>query len=233
MKHPLAAVALGVAACASQAATLDTTDNSVAQAFQQGLTVETFESVPTRTPQTITDYTAGNAVSDTAFVFDEVAGVQFSVGGMVGVNRPALFDVDEVGAHAKSGVTVLGPVDFDGTTKFEHFIEVYFPTKVSKVGFWTNPALGPVQVLALNTNFAFSGETEDPAFEDITVDAGHFVGIERATAEIGGLKIFGFQGFTIDDFSFGAAAPIPEPGTYAMMALGLALLGLRRKARRA
>lgn len=230
MKTSLAALALAIVTAAAHAVVIDTTDNAVVQTFQQGLTVQSFENVPTRTPQVIAGYAAGNAVSDSAFVFDQVAGVRFSVGGQVGVNRPALFDV---GSDAKSGQVVLGPVDFDGTTKFEHFIEVFFPTKVSKVGFWINPSLGPVQTLALNTNFAFSGETELPAFEDVTVAAGHFVGIERASAEIGGLKIFGFQGFTIDDFSYGAAAaPVPEPAGYALMGLGIVLLGLRLHRRR-
>lgn len=43
------------------------------------------------------------------------------------------------------------------TTDFTQFIEVYFPTKVSKVGFWLNPSLGNITVAAFDTSPAFSG----------------------------------------------------------------------------
>src|SRR3954451_19871204 len=72
-----------------QAAVIDTTNPAVISAFQSGATVQTFESISGRTAQPITAYTAGNPVAATSFLFDQISGVQFSVGGMVGTNEPA------------------------------------------------------------------------------------------------------------------------------------------------
>src|SRR3989440_12697180 len=87
-------------------------------------------------------------------------------------------------------------------------IEIFFfPTKVSKVGFWLNPSLGNVSLIAADTNFAFSNLNET-TLETGTVTAGYFVGISRATADIGGFKIIGLAGtagFTIDDFTYAAS----------------------------
>src|SRR4030095_211188 len=107
-----------------------------------------------------------------------------------------------IAGDAKSPPTVLGPVDFDFTTKFNSgaLIEIFFPTKVSKVGFWLNPALGNVLLIAADTTFAFSAKNETTLEMLPNATAGNFVGIERATADIGGFKIIalGQTGFTID-----------------------------------
>ena len=87
-----------------------------------------------------------------------------------------------------------------------------------------NPSLGNVLLIAADTNFAFSGLPET-TLESGTVTAGNFVGIQRATADIGGFKIIavGSTGFTIDDFTFGGgtAAAVPEPGTLSLLGCGL------------
>jgi hypothetical protein len=217
----------------AQATVIDTTDAAVIAAFQSGITVNDFEAVTGRTPQAIGAYTSGDPIGADALVFDQLPGVQFSVGGQVGVNRPALFTLTGgIAGDAHSGSTVFGPVDFDGNTNFSSaaFIEVYFPTKVAKVGFWLNPALGGATLIALDTNFAFSGE-EEHVLETGTGTAGRFVGIEHATADIGGFKILvnGNAGFTIDDFSYGTAAPVPEPATWALWGAGALLLAARRR----
>ena len=59
---------------------------------------------------------------------------------------------------------------------------MFFPVKVSSVGFWLNPALGNVTLIAADTNFAFSGLPETTLETFAGAIAGHFVGI-RATAE--------------------------------------------------
>src|SRR5688572_1001016 len=212
---------------------INTTNAAAIAAFQAGANVNNFESIAGRTPQTITSYTPGNAVSSSAFVFNQIAGVQFSVGGMVGTNAPALYSLSgAIAGNAQSPSTVLGPVDFDFTTKFDSgaMIEMFFPAKVSKVGFWLNPALGNVLLIAADTNFAFSGLTET-TLETSNGTAGNFVGIERPTAEIGGFKVIGLgtTGFTIDDLTVGGATappPVPEPDTLALLFCGLLALGL-------
>lgn len=217
-------------------AVINTNDPTVVTAFQAGATVVNFESIAGRTPQAITSYTAGNPVSPSAFIFNQIPGVQFSVGGAVGTNEPALYQLSGgIAGDAKSGTTVLGPVDFDFTTKFSSgaMIEIFFPTKVSKVGFWLNPSLGNVEIIAADTNFAFSGLPETNLEIGNPVTAGNFVGIQRATADIGGFKIIGLgaTGFTIDDFTFGGgtAATVPEPGTLVLLCCGLLAAASRLK----
>ena len=232
-----AAISVG-SVTAAAAAGIDTTDPALIAAFQNGLTVQTFESLAGRTPQAITAYTQGAPVSATAFVFNQVPGVQFSVGGAVGTNMPALFQLGgAIAGNAHSGSTVLGPVDFDFTTKFGPgaFIEVFFPVKVSSVGFWLNPALGNVTLIAADTNFAFSG-LEEHTLETFTGTAGRFAGISRPTADIGGFKIIGTgnTAFTVDDFSYGSSAvavPVPEPAEWALLLSGAAAMAAWRRRR--
>ena len=220
-----------------QAAIVDTNNAGEVSTFQSGATVVNFESISGRTPQTITSYTAGDPVSATSFIFDQISGVQFSVGGAVGTNEPALYTLSGgLAGDAKSPTTVLGPVDFDLTTKFNNgaLIEIFFPTKVSKVGFWLNPSLGNVLLIAADTNFAFS-DVPETTLESGNGTAGNFVGISRPTADIGGFKIIALAatGFTIDDFTVGGGGTttIPEPTTLVLFGTGLLLLTMRSKRR--
>jgi len=213
-------------------------------AFQSGLTVEDFESISGKTPQTITSYThnlpgnPGDPVGSPGadpFIFDQLPGVQFSVGGAVGTNEPALFKLTEgIATDPHSGTTVLGSVVFDFTTRFNSsgLIEIFFPKKVSKVGFWLNPSLGDVQMIALNTNFAFSKDPDEKILEMGDGTAGNFVGIAHDTADIGGFNIQAKSntnlGFTLDDFSYGGTA-VPEPGTWAFLIAALSAIGIRAR----
>lgn len=230
MKRTLASAILALLCSTSHAAIVDTTDAATIAAFQNGLTVVNFDAVAGRTPQTIASYTSGDPVDVDSFIFDQIGGVQFSVGGNPGTNAPALYELTEdIADDAQSGAIVLGPVDFDFTTKFNNgaLIEIFFPAKVSAVGFWLNPSLGNVLLIAADTNFAFSGLPET-ALESGIVTAGSFVGIQRASADIGGFKIIALDGtgFSIDDFSFGAATTtVPEPSTWALLMIGFAALG--------
>jgi hypothetical protein len=220
------------------ATVVDTNNPADVAAFQTGATVVNFETVSGVTPQTITDYTAGVAVSSSAFVFNQIPGVQFSVGGAVGTNEPAVYELSNgIAGDAKSPADVLGPVDFDFTTKFNSsgLIEIFFPTKVSKVGFWLNPSLGNVHLIAADTNFAFS-HLPETTLETGDGTAGNFVGIERPTADIGGFKIeaLGASGFTIDDFTFGGSgstSTTPEPATFLFVGGGLLLAVVRPASR--
>src|SRR5262245_19190263 len=101
------------------ASTINTNNPATIAAFQSGATVNNFENVTGRMPQTITSYTSGNAISATAFVFNQIPGVQFSVGGMVGVNQPALYSLSgNIAGDPQSPTTVLGPVSFEFQTLF-------------------------------------------------------------------------------------------------------------------
>jgi hypothetical protein len=105
---------------------------------------------------------------------------------------------------------------------------------VSKVGFWLNHSRGNDELIAADTKFAFSKETETTLETAASVTAGNFVGIERPTADIGGFKIIGLgaTGFTIDDFTFGGASAtaVPEPAALGLFACGLmSLWALRRR----
>src|SRR5262245_28704077 len=217
------------------ASVINTNNPADVALFQTGATVFNFENISGRTPQTITSYTVGSPVSMTSFIFDQLPGVQFSVGGMVGTNEPALFLLSgTIAGDAKSPTTVLGPVDFDFTTKFngQAMIEIFFPTKVSQVGFWLNPSLGNVNLIAADTNFAFSMMNETTLETFNNAPAGNFVGIERPTADIGGFKILAAAGnttgFTIDGFTFGGggSTTVPESSSLALLISGLVLGGL-------
>ena len=205
-------IVLGLASIA-EGAVINTNDAGVVSTFQSGATVTSFEGISGRTPQAISSYTVGAPVSPNAFIFNQIAGVQFSVGGMVGTNEPALYSLTGgIAGDAKSPPTVLGPVDFDFTTKFNSgaLIEIFFPTKVSRVGFWLNPSLGNASIIAADTNFAFSGLPET-TLENGNVTAGNFVGIERATADIGGFKIIALGPMASRSMTSRSAARPPHP----------------------
>jgi PEP-CTERM motif len=220
---------------AVQASIINTNTPGTVAAFQSGATVIDFSSVSGVTPLSITSYTSGVAVPNAATVFNQISGVQLSVGGMVGTNRPAVYSLGgTIAGDAKSPPNVLGPVDFSFNTLFGAgaMMEMFFPTKVDRVGFWLNPSLGNVLIIAADTNFAFSGLPET-TLESGNVTAGNFVGIQRAAADIGGFKIIGLgnNGFTIDDLTFkaGAVVATPEPSTFVLIGTGLLALAVLRR----
>jgi len=211
---------MSVASCVVlHAEIIDTNNAASVSTFRAGATGVDFESIAGVTPQ--------------------VSGVQFSVGGMPGTNSPALFQLTgAIAGDAKSPTTVLGPVDFSFQTNFQGgaMMEIFFPEKVSKVGFWLNPSLGDVKLIAADTNFAFSHLPETNLETLDRAHAGNFVGIERPTADIGGFKIIGLgqAGFTIDNFTYAGdpgASTVPEPATSLLMGSVLASIGLLRRLR--
>src|SRR5262245_46002340 len=107
MKNVLMCACLATACSLSYANVINTNNPADVAAFQSGATVVNFESISGVTPQAITNYNSGVAVSSTAFVFNQISGVQFSVGGAPGTNEPAMYQLNETiagGAHSSSTV---------------------------------------------------------------------------------------------------------------------------------
>lgn len=233
-------------ASAANAAIMTTTDAGVIAAFQAGATVFDFESVAGKIPTTITSYNNTDVVPVGSRVFNQIPGLQFSVGGdPLGGSNPALLALSgAIAGDASSPTTVLGPTQMgttngagDGLTNFggSPFMEIYLPAKVSAIGFWLNPSLTGVTITVsdLKTAFLPPGATET-LIESGSAAVGTFVMITRPTAEIGGLFIGGgAEGFTIDDLTVGTGTStvVPEPGSMALLAGGLVLLAVRLRSK--
>jgi hypothetical protein len=202
VKHLFFTFALSASATLAQAGLITTTNLAEVTAFQQGLSVQTFESVSGRTPFVVDGYPAdGIAVGSGALVYDQVPGFQFSSGFKPGEVMAGLFAVetDNGGGDGGSRNTVLAGLSPLNETQFNNFelIEAYLPQKVSSLGFWLSPDLGKVRVYFLSSNFAFNRDETEELWE---------------------------FGFAIDDLSFGGAGgsnPIPEPASAWLVAAGL------------
>jgi len=233
VKHHLLTFALSASATLAQAGLITTTNLAEVAAFQQGLSVQTFENVSGRTPFVVDAFPAdGIAVGSGALVYDQVPGFQFSSGFKPGEVMAGLFRVETNNGggdgDSASSNTVLAGLSPLNETQFNNFelIEAYLPNKVSSMGFWLSPDLGKVRVYFLSSNFAFNRDEAEELWESVVVEAGQFVGLSRANADIGGLKIIALSefGFAIDDLSFGGTGgdnPIPEPASAWLVAAGL------------
>jgi hypothetical protein len=219
----------------SNALSLTTTDPSQVAAFQSGATIENFDDLPALT---ITSYSSGqtvpaanqfssrNVVSFTSPFFNS-GGASFNdpignPGTRIAIYAPS----GAIGGDVKSGTHVAGPLATGTDQAFGNgFMEVIFPTDMQLVGFWITHATTPITMFlkdATNNNLT-TGDIQ------VTGAEGQFIGISRPSADVRGITIGFTESFTIDDFTFSAAA-IPEPSTTGLLALGL--LGLIRLRRR-
>jgi PEP-CTERM motif len=217
----------------SSAVPLVTSNPADVATFQTGATVENFDdlsalAVTSYAAQAVPEanrFSSRNLVAFTSPFFNS-GGASFNdpvlnPGTPIGILAPG----DGIAGDVKSPGNVAGGLAGDGSFEaFNNgFIEVIFPADVSKVGLWVTQ--GSIKLLlkdANNTNLA-TGDVE------VSGTAGQFIGIERATADVRGVTIGFTQALTIDDFTYSASAPVPEPSSGLLIAMGLTgLLGWRR-----
>jgi hypothetical protein len=232
------------ASAVAGAAPINTNDINVYNAFATGATVQNFESISGMTPLDLSSYTnsanSSTAVPAAAQLSLDIDGLLFHSGGgsfndptgagKQGTPTALLSLSDVIAGDAHSASNVVGSLEINTENlDIDNFIEIVFINSLqSRVGAWLNPALGDV----LFTAFDIGGNQ----LEQFTGTAGNFIGVDRATADVRFVSIIslGTGGFTVDDLTYAGSSTsteVPEPGTIATVALGLA--GLIRQRRRA
>jgi hypothetical protein len=242
------AVATGILgfAAAGHAATINTNNAAAITAFQAGATIETFDAG--LTGLVITAYTpvavpAGSQffsrnLSDPNVPSFNSGGASFNnpvsnPGTPVGVFNPE----GGIAADVVSQTNVIGPMGLDigqgpGLGLLPGaFMEVRFVNPVSTVGFQVT--FGSLQLIlkdVTNTNLLAPDAS-------VNGTAGNFIGISRATADIGGATILSTAtgaSFTLDNFTFArgnnTTTTVPDSGSALLsVALAGAFLGVIRR----
>lgn len=210
-------------------------------AFQSGATVETFDNISGVTPFSITDYNPVDLTGSPALFTKDPAQSAFYNSGGATFNNPTgnpgvpIAAVSPTGAIADeklSGNSVAGPLGVvtPPFTLFEPgaFMEVIFPSLVSKVGLFV--AHGSITVILKDSN---NQNLSTGEFTQ-TGSAGEFIGLTRTAADVGGVTILGTGAFTIDDFTYlvgtGGTTTTPDGGsTFGLLAAGASLLFAKRR----
>jgi hypothetical protein len=231
VKGAIVGLALAASSTANAAAIIHTSDPSVIQAFQNGAIVEGFDAG--LSGKVITAYDSEDVLNNNRFHSRDITNPDlpaFNSGGATfpdPASNPGLgigiFDPDgPIANDVKSLNNVAGPLDIGNDEKsFGGFMEVIFVNPVSKVGFEitfgenVRLILKDVNNQNLSTNpFQANGS------------AGNFLGIERDSADIGGITILdlGGKSFTIDNFTYGRGSGTSVPDTGSNL-FSLALAG--------
>jgi hypothetical protein len=224
---------LSLATSSAVAATFNTNDVDVYNAFAAGATVQSFEGVGGVTPLPISVYTDGLPVPGASHLQAQIGGLHFHSGGASPndlIGNPgtpvALLALEgAIAGDARSPTNVVAPLKFDTDLLglAGDFLEIVFATPVNRVGAWLNPGLGGALLTALDADLL--------TIENVNGSAGNFVGVEIATNSIRAISIVATgAGFTIDDLTYGTTGTtppptsVPEPST--LLLLAVALLGL-------
>ena len=147
MKH--LAITLALLACAplAQAGLIVTSNLAEVAAFQQGLSVETFENVSSRVPAALKQIPADRPIllPSEALVNDEVPGFRFMADIKPGLPKAGLV---QVGLGEGPNAMLIG-LDDHNRADFNQYQEInaLLTTKVSSLGFWVHPDLGRVLVI--------------------------------------------------------------------------------------
>jgi hypothetical protein len=225
----------------AQAVVLKTGNVTQINAFKGGATVETFDSIAGITAVPITSYNALDISGTSALFTKNPAGAAYFNSGGATFSDPASNPGTPIGIAAPSGgiagdvfsgKNVAGPLGVVAPPEVLFdvgaFMEVIFPTAVSKVGLFVTH--GSIQLILkdLNNSNIATGDASGTAV------AGEFLGIDRGVADIRGVTILGSGAFTIDDFTYGgkggSAPGVPEPGVGLCSVLAFAgLLGFAGK----
>lgn len=224
------------------------TDPTAFAAFLAGAQLTDFESVPSVTPLAVASYT-GSPVAAANLIDAKIAinGAFFSAGGQTPGN-PAnggapgvLVDVSALnGAH--SGKNVLGPTaqgDPATPLDFNGFISINFQLAepISRFGWWTNPQGGNVNFAPHLNAIDSGGNLVDlSATISFTASPGEFVAFAFSQSVLNEVELFQTGPMTVDDFvyardnklPFGTTTTVPEPGSWAFLALGISSLSIAR-----
>ncbi|MBI1841911.1 MAG: hypothetical protein HYR88_13815 [Verrucomicrobia bacterium] len=212
----LLASGLGLAA-SGKTRILTTTNPAEAAAFMAGATVETFDDLPA---MPISGYGPGQTVLAGASFGsrDGKSKPTFHSGGAspsdpVGNPGTPIAIVRPNGPLARdviSGKNVAAPLVVNTDELFDQgFMEVIFPVKVSRVGFWVTH--GTVTWAARDENgsnidIRVRGDSTDDA---IVGSAGQFVGISFDRAVVKVVALNGGDSFTIDDLAYLEGPDLP------------------------
>jgi hypothetical protein len=231
------------ASAVAVAAPINTNDINVYNTFATGATVQNFESIGGMTPLDLSSYAnatdSSTAVPAAAQLSLDIDGLLFHSGGgsfndptgagKQGTPTALLSLSDGIATDAHSASNVVGSLQInEELLDIDNFIEIVFINSLqSRVGAWLNPSLGDV----LFTAFDSTGTQ----LEQFNGTAGNFVGVDRANADVRFISIISLsgKGFTVDDLTYAGSnvsSEVPEPGTMAMVGLGL--VGLIRQRRR-
>jgi hypothetical protein len=221
-------VTLGIGTV-THAAIITTSNPGDIAAFESGATVQTFDNIAGVTAVPITDYTVMDLTGTTALINKDPAQSAFFNSGGASFNDPVGNPGVPIGIASPgggivgdkfSGNNVAGPVNTvpPPFTLFEpgSFMEVIFPTGVSKVGLYVSHGSLTLILKDENNSNLSTGDFTG------TASSGEYLGITRTSADVRGVTILGQGAFTIDDFTYGnstTGGTVPDNGSTLSLAI--------------